>query len=62
MAYDIFHIIFRTQVFAPVLAYVGPVKDFIGWMVEEPGRAWITLAALVIPHVGLHYLIFEDQK
>ncbi|MDW6057976.1 hypothetical protein SAZ11_07725 [Streptomyces sp. FXJ1.4098] len=62
MAYGIFHIIFRTEVFAPVLAYVGPVKDFIGWVVEDPGRAWIALAALVIPHIGLYYLLFEDRK
>ncbi|TLS46048.1 hypothetical protein FE633_10865 [Streptomyces montanus] len=62
MAYGIFHVIFRTEVFAPVLAYVGPVKDFIGWVVEDPGRAWIALAALVIPHIGLYYLLFEDRK
>ncbi|WP_434598375.1 hypothetical protein [Streptomyces sp. A5-4] len=47
---------------APLLAYVGPVKDFIGWVVEDPGRAWIALAALVIPHIGLYYLLFEDRK
>ena len=61
-AYGIFHIIFRTEVFAPVLAYVGPVKDFIGWVVEDPGRAWIALAALVIPRIGLYYLLFEGRK
>ncbi|MFE6939671.1 hypothetical protein [Streptomyces chartreusis] len=62
MAYGIFHVIFRTGVFAPALAYVGPVKDFIGWVVEDPGRAWIALAALVIPHIGLYYLLFEGRK
>lgn len=62
MAYGIFHVIFRTGVLAPVLAYVGPVEDFIGWVVEDPGRAWIALAALVIPHIGLYYLLFEDRK
>ncbi|MFF8914195.1 hypothetical protein ACF08M_12925 [Streptomyces sp. NPDC015032] len=62
MAYGIFHIVFLGGVLAPVLAYVGPVKDFIGWVVEDPGRAWIALAALVIPHIGLYYLLFEDRK
>ncbi|WP_329142732.1 hypothetical protein OIU91_03935 [Streptomyces sp. NBC_01456] len=62
MAYGIFHVIFRTEVLTPALAYVGPVKDFIGWVVEGPGRAWIALAALVIPHIGLYYLLFEDRK
>ncbi|MFJ5724743.1 hypothetical protein [Streptomyces sp. NPDC093149] len=62
MAYGIFHVIFRTEVLAPVLAYVGSVKDFIGWVVEDPGRAWIVLAAFVIPHIGLYYLLFEDRK
>ncbi|MDL5199567.1 hypothetical protein [Streptomyces sp. ALI-76-A] len=62
MAYGIFRVIFRTEVLAPVLAYVGPVKDFIGWVIEDPGRAWIALAALVIPHIGLYYLLFEDPK
>ncbi|GHB82340.1 hypothetical protein GCM10010306_091150 [Streptomyces umbrinus] len=62
VAHGIFHIIFRTEVLAPVLAYVGPVKDFTGWVVEVPGRAWIALAALVIPHIGLYYLLFEDRK
>lgn len=62
LAYGIFHVVFRTDVLAPVLAHVGPVKDFIGWVVEDPGRAWIALAALVIPHIGLYYLLFEDRK
>ncbi|WP_433855096.1 hypothetical protein [Streptomyces kronopolitis] len=62
MAYGIFHVVFRTDALAPVLAHVGPVKDFIGWVVEDPGRAWIALAALVIPHIGLYYLPFEDRK
>ncbi|WP_030559197.1 hypothetical protein [Streptomyces aureocirculatus] len=25
-------------------------------MIEDPGRAWIALAAFVIPHIGLYYL------
>ncbi|WP_158819124.1 MULTISPECIES: hypothetical protein [Streptomyces] len=62
MAYMIFHVIFRTGVLVPVLAYVGPIKDFIGWVAEDPRRAWIALAALVIPHIGLYYLLFEDRK
>ncbi|MEU9602621.1 hypothetical protein AB0E06_38250 [Streptomyces sp. NPDC048109] len=44
------------------MAYVGPVREFIGWVVEDPGRAWIALAALVIPRIGLYYLLFEDRK
>ncbi|MEU3051596.1 hypothetical protein ABZ705_34860 [Streptomyces sp. NPDC006984] len=62
MAYGIFHVIFRTEVLAPLLAYVGPVREFIGWEFGDPGRAWIALAALVIPHIGLYYLLFEDRK
>ncbi|KAB7839516.1 hypothetical protein [Streptomyces mobaraensis] len=58
MAYSIF----RADVLAPVLTYVRPVKGFIGWVVEDPGRARIALAAFVIPHVGLYYLLFEDRK
>ncbi|NUQ96217.1 MAG: hypothetical protein HOY79_06505 [Streptomyces sp.] len=62
MVYGIFHVIFRTEVLAPVLVYVGPVKGFIGWVAEDPGRAWIALAALVVPHIGLYCLLFEDRK
>ncbi|MFD3970241.1 hypothetical protein [Streptomyces cyaneofuscatus] len=62
MAYGIFHITFRTEVFSSVLAYAGPVQEFIGWVVEDPGRAWIALATLVIPYIGLYYLLFEDRK
>ncbi|MFD7853444.1 hypothetical protein ACFV6B_03995 [Streptomyces microflavus] len=62
MAYGIFHITFRTEVLSSVPAYAGPVKEVIGWVVEDPGRAWIALAALVIPHIGLYYLLFEDRK
>ncbi|MEU7156118.1 hypothetical protein AB0A98_06690 [Streptomyces chrestomyceticus] len=58
MAYALFHVVFRTG----VLAYVGPAKDFIGWVVADPGRAWIALATLVIPHIGLYYLLFEGRK
>lgn len=62
MAYGIFHVIFRTEVLTPAPAYVRPVKDCIGWAVEDPGRAWTPLAALVVPHIGLYYLLFEDRK
>ncbi|WP_327357866.1 hypothetical protein [Streptomyces sp. NBC_01304] len=62
MAYGIYHIIFRTEVLAPALAHVGPVKNFIGWVIEDPRRAWIVLAALVIPHIGLYYSLFEERK
>lgn len=55
MAYGVFHIFFRAEVLAPVLADVGPVKDSISWVFEDPGQAWIELAALVIPHIRLYF-------
>lgn len=62
IAYGIFHVIFRTEVLAPMLAYAEPVKDAVGWVTEDPKRAWGALAAIVIPHIGLYYMLFEDRK
>ncbi|MFF1880278.1 hypothetical protein ACFVVC_02250 [Pseudarthrobacter sp. NPDC058196] len=62
MACGIFHVVFRTDVLAPVLAYAEPVKDGIAWVIEDPKRAWMAFAILVIPHIGLYYLLFEDRK
>ncbi|MDO5865121.1 MULTISPECIES: hypothetical protein [Paenarthrobacter] len=62
MAYGIFHVVFRTDILAPVLAYAEPVKYGIDWVIEDPKRAWMAFAGLVIPHIGLYYLLFEDRK
>lgn len=62
MAYGVFHVVFRTDVLAPALVYVGPVKDGIDWVLADPRRAWMALAALAIPHIGAYYLIFEDRR
>lgn len=62
MAYGIFHIVFRTDVLAPVLAYAEPVKDGVDWVLEDPRRAWMALAALAIPHIGAYYFFFEDRR
>lgn len=62
MAYGIFHVVFRTDVLAPVLAYAEPIKDGITWVIEDPKRAWLAFPVLVIPHIGLYYLLFEDRK
>ena len=62
IAYGIFHVVFRTDVLAPALAYVGPVKDGIDWVLADPARAWMALAALAIPHIGAYYFFFEDRR
>lgn len=62
MAYGIFHVVFRTDVLAPVLAYAEPVKNGVDWVLEDPRRAWMALAALAIPHIGAYYFFFEDRR
>lgn len=62
MAYGVFYIVFRSDVLAPTLVYVEPVKHGIAWVLEDPRRAWMALAALVIPHIGAYYLLFEDRR
>lgn len=62
MAYGVFHVVFRTDVLAPALAYVQPAKDGINWVLADPRRAWVALAALAIPHIGAYYLFFEDRR
>ena len=62
IAYGIFHVVFRTDILDPVLAYAGPLKNGIDWVLEDPKRAWAALAVLVIPHIGMYYLLFEDRK
>lgn len=62
LAYGIFHVVFRTDVLDPVLAYAEPLKNGIDWVIEDPKRAWAALAVIVIPHIGMYYLLFEDRK
>lgn len=62
MAYGVFHVVFRTDILAPALAYVGPAKDGIDWVLADPARAWMALAALAIPHIGAYYFFFEDRR
>ncbi len=62
MAYGIFHVVFRTELLAPVLAQLGPVQNGIEWVVADPARAWGALAAIVIPHIGMYYMLFEDRR
>lgn len=62
IAYGIFHLLFRTDVLAPLLAYVEPAKDGIAWVADDPKRAWMALAVIAIPHIGAYYMFFEDRK
>lgn len=62
MALGFYWVIFRTALLAPVLAYVGPARDLIDWVAADPMRAWGALAVLVIPHIGLYYLLFDDKN
>lgn len=61
-SYGIYHVVFATDLFAPVLANAASLKEGIDWVVEDPKRSWAALAVLVIPHIGLYYLLFEDQR
>lgn len=62
VVYAIFHVIYFTDLLEPVLAYTGPIKDGIDWVMADPTRAWTALAVLIIPHIGLYYFIFDDGK
>lgn len=62
MALGLYWAIFRTELLAPVLAYVGPARDLIDWVAADPKRAWGALAVLVIPHIGLYYMLFDDRS
>ncbi|WP_181273665.1 hypothetical protein [Brevibacterium oceani] len=61
-AYGVFHVVFLTDLLDPLLAYAEPVKDGVAWVAEDPKRAWVALAAIIVPHIGLYYMIFEDRK
>lgn len=62
MALGLYWAIFRTELVAPVVAYVGPARDLIDWVVADPKRAWGALAVLVIPHIGLYYMFFDERN
>jgi|SRR5699024_4872969 len=61
MAFAIYWIIFHTTIAEPVLALISPMQDGVDWILEDPSRAWMAVAAIVIPHIGMYYLIFEDR-
>lgn len=62
MAVGLYWAIFCAELLAPVLAYVGPARDLIDWVAADPKRAWGALAVLVIPHIGLYYMLFDDRS
>lgn len=57
----LYWIVFHTQLFAPLLAYVEPVEHGIAWVKEDPMRLAYTAAALIIPHIGFYMMIFGDD-
>jgi hypothetical protein len=57
-----FQVVFRADILGPVLAYAEPLKNGVDWLLEDPKRAWAALAVLVVPHIGMYYLLFEDRK
>lgn len=62
MTFGIYWAIFHSGVADPVLeAYAEPVKGAIDWVTADPARAWVALAAIITPHIGLYYMIFEDR-
>lgn len=61
MAFTIFHVTFRTDVLDPLLALVGPAREGVDWVLEDPKRAWGAAAVIVVPHIGLYYMLFEDR-
>jgi len=62
MALGLYWVIFRTELLAPIVAYVGPARDLIDWVVADPKRAWGALAVLLIPYIGLYYMLFDDRN
>lgn len=61
IAYAVFHVVFLTDLLAPLLAYAAPIEQGIAWVAEDPMRAWIALAAIIVPHIGVYYMIFENK-
>lgn len=61
VAYAVFHVIFLTNLLDPLLVYAEPVKAGIAWVMEDPMRAWGALAVIIIPHISLYYLLFDDR-
>lgn len=61
-AFGVFHIVFQTDLLNPLWAQAQPVADFIDWVKDDPRRAWVAAAGLVIPHIGLYYMLFDDNS
>lgn len=61
-SYAAYHVVFHTQLLEPMLAQVVPVQGLLEWVVADPHRTWMAAAVLVIPHIGLHFLLFDDRN
>lgn len=61
-AFGVFHVIFQTDLLALLLDQAEPATDAIAWVKEDPKRAWGALAAVIIPHLGLYFAIFDDRN
>lgn len=61
MCAGVYWLIFHTSVLAPVFELAAPIEDGINWIIADPQRAWMGAALVVIPHIGLYYMFFEER-
>lgn len=62
LAYALFHLLFFTDVAAPLLAYAAPVHGFVEWVKEDPTRLLVTLATFFLGNMTLYVLIFGEPR
>lgn len=53
------YVVLRTDLLAPILAYVPPVKDFVAWCVEDPRRAWGAAVVFLLSNLGILAILEE---
>lgn len=61
MAFGVYWVVFHTSIAEPVFALVTPIQDGIDWVMADPKRAWLAAAGVIIPHIGMYYLFFENR-
>jgi hypothetical protein len=59
----IYFLVFRSGLLTPLFTELFPqLADRIAWVVADPKRTMISLAVLLIPHIGLYYALFENRR
>lgn len=53
--------VWSTGVLDPLIGQTDDIRSNLQAMADDPQRAWLAVAAVLIPNIGLYVLLFENR-